>query len=98
MQYIRHSVTASSVNAQIGAMIISAQITAVHNWTVRANDLGERALAKVKDPEILANYWPMIVFMREKLLGDVFSETRMAMAFAILAAIKDIYNDQQTTP
>ena len=89
--YIASTLSAPSVEAQIGKLTAAGLLTDKNLWETKDPwHVAATALAKVKDPVWLAGYWPSICFLRGKTLGNPRNEAQIAMSIAVIETVGEM--------
>ena len=86
--YIASTLSAPSVEAQIGKLTAAGLLTDKNLWETKDPwHVAATALTRVKDPVWLAGAWPAICFLRGKTLGNPRNEAQIAMSIAVIETV-----------
>ncbi|MFH0981827.1 MAG: hypothetical protein V2A79_09840 [Planctomycetota bacterium] len=89
--FVAHDLTLPSLEGLLGRMVNAGILTEKRLWeTVNPWQTAPRALAKLQDPEQLAGYWPMVCFLRGRMLGNPRADALLAGAWAILDVVREL--------
>lgn len=92
--FIEKGFTVRSIEGQVGRMINCQVLTDKALWqTPNRWDTAKRAMAKLKDPAQLVEYWRVVVFLRGRNLGNPRAEAILAGSYAILDVVGEMMDE-----